>query len=73
MNGLRTPIEDFRLENGTYVGANAEPEIASFLTDINSGSYTFDVVSATSNSYDVAGRVQRGHLGALREPHEQML
>ena len=54
MNGLRTPIEDFRLENATYVGVNAEPGVAEIITDINSGSYTF-TVSATSNSYDVQG------------------
>ena len=55
MNGLRTPIEDFRLENGTYVGAKLAPEIASFLSDISSGAYNFDVVSPTSNSYAVQG------------------
>ena len=54
MNGLRTPIEDYRLENATYVGADAEPGVAQIITDINSGSYTF-TVSATSISYDVQG------------------
>ena len=54
MNGLRTSIEDYRLENATYVGATAEPGVSQFLADINGGSYTFSV-SATSNSYDVQG------------------
>ncbi len=36
-------------------GQPLAPEIQSFLDDINSGSYTFDVVSATSNSYAVQG------------------
>ncbi len=30
MNGLRTPIEDFRLENGTYVGTTASPRDSKF-------------------------------------------
>ncbi|MGB5561163.1 MAG: hypothetical protein WBN02_02500, partial [Sedimenticolaceae bacterium] len=55
MNGLRTPIEDYRLENATYVGADAEPGVAQIITDISSGPYAIDIVSATSNSYDVQG------------------
>ncbi len=36
-------------------GQTPTPRLHRFLTDINSGAYTFDVVSATSNSYDVQG------------------
>lgn len=54
MNGLRTPIEDYRLENATYVGVTAEPGVSQFLSDINSGGYSF-TVSAGTNSYDVQG------------------
>lgn len=54
MNGLRTPIEDYRLENPTYVGATADPGISQIITDLNSGAYTF-TVSLGTNSYDVQG------------------
>lgn len=54
MNGLRTPIEDYRLENATYAGATADPGISQIITDINSGAYTF-TVSLGTNSYDVQG------------------
>ena len=54
MSGLRTPIEDYRLENGSYAGATSVAQIADLLTDINAGSYTF-TVSLGTNSYDVWG------------------
>jgi len=60
MNGLRTPIEDFRLEYGTYeyspsVGTiTAADRIKDFVDDISSGSYAF-TVSASTNSYVVQG------------------
>jgi Tfp pilus assembly protein PilE len=54
MNGLRTPIEDYRLENATYVGADANPGVAEFITDLNNGTYTF-AVSPSTNTFDVTG------------------
>lgn len=54
INGLRTSFEDFRLDNTTYVGAAADPAIATFLTEINSGSYVY-AVSASTGSFDVSG------------------
>lgn len=50
MSGLRTEIEDFRLENGTYVGVAGSLGLAS----INSGAYTY-TVSPTTGSYDIWG------------------
>jgi len=54
LHGLRTPMEDYRLENAAYTGATADTGIAQIITDINSGSYTFTVSTGT-NSYDVLG------------------
>jgi len=54
LDGLRTTMEDFRLENGSYTGVTADPDVASILSDINSGSYTF-TVSPGTGSYDVWG------------------
>lgn len=50
MSGLRTQIEDFRLENGTYVGVAGSLDLAG----MNSGAYTYSI-SPTTGSYDMWG------------------
>jgi Tfp pilus assembly protein PilE len=58
MNSLRTPIEDFRLESTGYNDAgppNLNAFIATVLTDVNDGNYTYTVLATGTNSYDVWG------------------
>ncbi len=54
MHGLRTAMEDYRLENTSYIGATADPGIATILTDLNNSNYAF-TVSLGTGSYDVLG------------------
>lgn len=56
MNSLRTPIEDFRLENGSYApGADLDTYIADVFDEVDGGRYTYDVVNESTSSYDVWG------------------
>lgn len=54
LSRLRTDIEDFRLENETYVNVGTSAAVAPILAELNSGPYTY-AVTATTNSYDVTG------------------
>lgn len=49
---LRTEIEDYRLENGSYIGIVAG--LGARWTDLNNGAYTYTITPST-NSYDVSG------------------
>lgn len=58
LNSLRTPIEDFRLENSGYNDAgppNLNTYIADVLNEVNSGNYTYTVLATGTNSYDAWG------------------
>jgi prepilin-type N-terminal cleavage/methylation domain-containing protein len=64
---LRVPIEEFRLENGDYTTAgppNLATYISETLDELNAGSYSYNVVNVTSNSYDVTGSYAGGALWA---------
>lgn len=52
--GLRTEIEDYRLENGSYTNIAAFPPFAARWTELNHGPYSY-TIAPTSNSYDVWG------------------
>ena len=52
--GLRTEIEDYRLESGNYTNIAAFGPFAARWTELNNGPYTY-TISPTSNSYDVWG------------------
>lgn len=65
INGMRTPIEDYRLENGNY-GATATLTDYAQISTAHGGRfdwepsgdaapYTFSVVVVSTNSYDVYG------------------
>jgi prepilin-type N-terminal cleavage/methylation domain-containing protein len=61
LDGLRTPVEDFRLENGSYgatgnlVGVAAIDGRFSWEPSGDSSPYTYTVVVTGTNSYDVLG------------------
>ncbi|MGD2117462.1 MAG: type IV pilin protein [Chromatiales bacterium] len=59
MDSLRLFLEDYRLDNGTYIsGAGANPSLAQLSTnygwtpDGDTGAYTYGV-SLSANSYDI--------------------
>ena len=61
VNGLRTIMEDFRLENGSYgatgslVGLAAIDGRYDWNPTGDTGAYTYTVVVTAANSYDVLG------------------
>lgn len=73
LNGLRTPIEDFRLENGNYgttgtlsgtsqISRTLYPSTGRFdwTPSGDTGVYTYTVVVTGTNSYDVLGQYGSG-------------
>jgi prepilin-type N-terminal cleavage/methylation domain-containing protein len=54
LDRLRTDIEDYNLENGTYTNVETSAGVVSVMTDLNAGPYSYSI-SPSSNSYDVWG------------------
>ena len=54
INGLRTEIEDYRLENGSYTNIAAFGPFAARWTELNDGPYSY-TIQPTGNSYDIWG------------------
>ena len=61
INGMRTPIEDYRLENGNY-GSNATHDQAAIQSTFgwtpsgDLGRYSYTMVVTATNSYDIYGQ-----------------
>ncbi len=55
LDRLRTDIEDYRLDNGTYVNIGSSGAVNAVLAELNAEAYTYAIVSPTTNSYDVTG------------------
>lgn len=66
MNGLRTILEDFHLDNGNFGAAGTLTGLANIDARFNwnpagdLGSYEYTVAVIGTNSYDVWGRFQTG-------------
>lgn len=66
MNGMRTAVEDYRLDNGNYGATGATYEQSSGKTEIEAqfgwipsgdiSAYTYTLVVESTNSYDVYGQ-----------------
>ena len=55
LDRLRTDIEDYRLENGTYGNIGSSAAVNAVLAELNAQAYTYAIVSPTTNTYDVTG------------------
>ena len=70
MNGMRTAVEDYRLDNGNYGATGATYEQSSGKTEIEAqfgwipsgdiSAYTYTLVVESTNSYDVYGQFGSG-------------